>query len=94
MVMLNNAFAESAITDMKTIVPLMYLGILITMVLLVRSFTGTFGALFVILLSSATVSKPGQRRCDGGNVRLGLQRILPPGVAGCPPVLCGIDIEA
>jgi len=52
MVMLNNAFAESSIKDMSTVVPLMYLGILIAMLFLIRSITGTIGALLVIVFSS------------------------------------------
>jgi uncharacterized protein len=52
MVMLNNAFAESSIRDMSTIVPLMYLGILIAMLFLIRSIAGTIGALLVIIFSS------------------------------------------
>jgi uncharacterized protein len=52
-VMLNNAFATSSMGDMQSIVPMMYLGILITMILLLRSFTGTMVTLVVIILSSA-----------------------------------------
>lgn len=52
-VMLNNAFATSSMGDMQSIVPMMYLGILITMIVLLRSFTGTFVTLVVIILSSA-----------------------------------------
>ena len=51
-VMLNNAFATSSMRDMATIVPLMYAGILLTMIVLLRSFAGTFVTLLVILLSS------------------------------------------
>ena len=52
-VMLNNAFATSSMRDMQSIVPMMYLGILVTMVILLRSFAGTFTTLVVIMLSSA-----------------------------------------
>ena len=52
-VMLNNAFATSSMRDMGTIVPIMYLGILFTMVVLLRSFAGTVTTLVVIILSSA-----------------------------------------
>jgi predicted RND superfamily exporter protein len=52
MVLLNNAFAESSIRDMSTVVPLMYLGILIAMLFLIRSIAGTIGALLVIVFSS------------------------------------------
>ena len=51
-VMLNNAFATSSMRDIATIIPIMYLGISITMFLLLRSFAGTFATLVVIALSS------------------------------------------
>ena len=53
MVMLNNAFAESSIRDMTTVVPLMYLGIMATTFFLLRSISGTIGAFLVIIFSSA-----------------------------------------
>ncbi len=53
MVMLNNAFAESSIRDMSTVVPLMYLGIIVTTMFLLRSVSGTVGAFLVIVFSSA-----------------------------------------
>ncbi len=53
MVMLNNAFFESAMNDMSTLVPAMYLIILVTTLLLVRSFSATFGV-FLVLLTSIT----------------------------------------
>ena len=51
MVMLNNAFAESSMGDMATLVPLMYLGILVAMMFLIRSVAGTVGTLMVIIFS-------------------------------------------
>lgn len=51
-VMLNNAFATSSMRDMGSIVPIMYAGILFTMMLLLRSVGGTFSTLLVILFSS------------------------------------------
>ena len=53
MVMLNNAFAESSIRDMTTVVPLMYLGIMAATFFLLRSIAGTIGAFLVIIFSSA-----------------------------------------
>ena len=53
-VMLNNAFGESAIGDMSTLVPLMYLSIIITMGVLLRSVTGTIGSLTVIIITTVT----------------------------------------
>ena len=54
MVMLNNAFQEMSMNDMATMVPAMYLIIIIVALLLVRSITATIGTVFVILLSLMT----------------------------------------
>lgn len=54
MVMMNNAFSESAMLDMQTIIPLMYLGIIITITLLLRSFTSTLTVLAVIFFTTVT----------------------------------------
>jgi len=51
MVMMNNSFAESSINDNATLVPLMFLVVIIGMVLLLRSFSGTFATVIVILFS-------------------------------------------
>ncbi len=53
-VMLNNAFGESAIGDMSTLIPLMYLSIIITMGVLLRSVTGTIGSFTVIIITTVT----------------------------------------
>lgn len=53
-VALNNAFSESAQTDMQTLVPLMYGILLLVMGLLLRSISGTFATLVIITLSAAT----------------------------------------
>ncbi len=50
-VMMNNSFMESSMNDMSSLVPLMYLLIIGTMLLLVRSISATVGTFFVILLS-------------------------------------------
>jgi hypothetical protein len=54
MAMLNNAFQESAMRDMGTLVPLMYVGIIVVMVILLRSLSATLSAVFVIALSLAS----------------------------------------
>ena len=51
MAMLNNAFQESAMKDMATLVPAMYLVITLTIVLLLRSVSATLTTLGVIALS-------------------------------------------
>ena len=51
MAMLNNAFQESAMKDMATLVPTMYLVITLTIVLLLRSVSATIPTLGVIALS-------------------------------------------
>lgn len=53
-VMLNNAFSESAMRDMTTLIPLMYLTIIIVMLILLRSWQGTLGAVLVIVFSTMT----------------------------------------
>ena len=53
-VMLDNAFGESSIQDMTSIMPLMYLGIFTVMALLLRSVAGTFGAVVMIFFSVIT----------------------------------------
>ena len=52
--MLNNAFAESGLRDMKTLIPLMNLVLIAAMILLLRSVSGTVATVAVIGLSSAT----------------------------------------
>ncbi len=50
--MLNNAFSEAGINDMQTLIPLMYLVMIIVMIWLLRSFSGTFATVMVITLST------------------------------------------
>jgi predicted RND superfamily exporter protein len=50
-IFLNNAFAESSMLDMATLVPAMYLVILIVAYLLLRSIMATFLVLFVVVPS-------------------------------------------
>ena len=51
-IMLNNAFIEATVEDMTTLVPLMYLGLLVLLWLFLRSFSGTLGTLLVIVFST------------------------------------------
>ncbi len=53
-VMMNNAFFEASISDIKTLVPFMYVAIIITMLLLLRCLSSTVGTVLVIGLSVAT----------------------------------------
>lgn len=50
-VMMSNAFFESSMKDMQTLLPAMYLIIILTMMLLLRSVGGTFATLLVIVFS-------------------------------------------
>ena len=53
MVMKNTAFSETSISDSSTLVPAMFGIVLLTMRLLLRSFSGTFATLVVIIFSIA-----------------------------------------
>ncbi len=50
--MLNNAFAETGVSDLGTLVPVMFGVILLLTLLILRSVTATFATLLVIMLSS------------------------------------------
>jgi predicted RND superfamily exporter protein len=50
-VMMNNSFPEASKGDLRTLIPIMYLVILTVLWLLLRSFSGTLGTLFVISFS-------------------------------------------
>jgi len=52
-VFMNNAFSESSQHDLKTLIPLMYGALIIAMLFLFRSFTGTFSTVLVIAFSAA-----------------------------------------
>ncbi len=54
LVALNSAFMEASMSDMATLVPLMYGVLLLVMILLLRSGGGTFATLMVIGFSAAT----------------------------------------
>jgi len=49
--MMNNTFAESSQNDSATLMPLMFLFVLVAMSLLLRTFTGTFATVVVIAFS-------------------------------------------
>lgn len=52
--MLNNAFAESGQADAMTLIPFMYLALLVAMILVLRSVTATLATLLVIAFSTVT----------------------------------------
>lgn len=52
--MLNTAFSESAMGDMMTLMPLMYLAIIVIMTYLLRSIFGTISTLMVVFASTFT----------------------------------------
>lgn len=54
MVMLNNAFAEASMKDGSTLVPLMFLIVIIAIGFLLRTISGTFATVLVIVMSIAT----------------------------------------
>ncbi|MEM6490379.1 MAG: MMPL family transporter, partial [Pseudomonadota bacterium] len=51
---LNNAFSEASQNDLSFLIPLMYAGIAVVAILLLRSVTGVFATVVVIALSTAT----------------------------------------
>lgn len=51
MVLMNNAFSEASKLDMKTLVPISFALMLITLAIMIRGFTGTVVTLIVIALS-------------------------------------------
>ncbi len=57
MIMLNNAFQEASQKDIRTLIPLMYAGIVLLLLVLLRSFSAAFGT--VVVIGLATVSAVG-----------------------------------
>src|SRR5210317_1978509 len=53
MVMMNNSFPEVSIHDQQTLVPLMFGIIILTLILLLRSFVATVGTFMIIIFSIA-----------------------------------------
>ncbi len=54
MVMLNNAFSESSMKDMSTLVPVSFAVIMLSLLLLLRGWTGTFSTFWLIMFSIAS----------------------------------------
>ncbi|HIE64415.1 MAG: MMPL family transporter [Nitrospira sp.] len=54
MVMMNNSFSEASQDDMSTLMPIMYLVLIIAMGMMLRSFSGTLATVMVIGLSAFT----------------------------------------
>ena len=52
--MMNNAFQESSILDMQTLIPLMYLIIILAVLALIRSVSATIGTVLLLLMSIIT----------------------------------------
>jgi uncharacterized protein len=53
-IMFDNAFSQATRDDMKTLVPLMFLVLVLVIGLALRSYTGTFATLIIILMSMVT----------------------------------------
>ncbi|MCP4596928.1 MMPL family transporter [Neptuniibacter sp.] len=53
MVMMNNSFAESSLNDNATLVPIMFGVVILGMILLLRTFSGTFATVIIIGFSIA-----------------------------------------
>lgn len=51
MVMMNNSFAESSLSDNATLVPIMFGVVLLGMILLLRTFSGTFATVIIIIFT-------------------------------------------
>ncbi|MDF2181011.1 MMPL family transporter [Neptuniibacter sp. CAU 1671] len=60
MVVMNNSFAEASLHDNATLVPLMFAVVILSMIVLLRTFSGTFATVVIILLSiTATMGLAG-----------------------------------
>lgn len=94
-IMLNNAFAESAVADLITLLPLLIIVILLVMALLVRTISGGFATALVVLLS--VLFGYGAAGWLGiylsGPAMLGLYMILTLAVADCVHVLSSFYYE-
>lgn len=54
MVMMNTSFGEASIGDSSTLIPLMFLVVIVTIGLLLRTITGTISTVLIIIMSIAT----------------------------------------
>ena len=53
MVIMNNTFSESALNDSATLIPLMFVVVIVSIGLLIRTFSGTFATLIIVIASIA-----------------------------------------
>ncbi|MCH7681465.1 MMPL family transporter, partial [candidate division KSB1 bacterium] len=53
-ILLNNAFSESGLNDLQTLVPLMYLVMFVILFLVLRSISGTMSTIIIVFLSTIT----------------------------------------
>ena len=51
MAMMNNAFTEASTNDLQTLMPLMYLAMMLIMIFTLRSFSGTLATMIVVTVS-------------------------------------------
>ena len=51
MAMMNNAFTEASTNDLQTLMPLMYLAMMLIMIFTLRSFSGTLATMIVVTIS-------------------------------------------
>jgi predicted RND superfamily exporter protein len=54
MIMMNTSFGESSISDGSTLIPLMFLVVIVTIGLLLRTITGTISTVLIIIMSIVT----------------------------------------
>ncbi|NQZ23864.1 MAG: MMPL family transporter [Colwellia sp.] len=54
MIMMNTSFGESSISDSSTLIPLMFLVVIVTIGLLLRTITGTISTVLIIIMSIVT----------------------------------------
>jgi len=54
MIMMNTTFGESSISDSSTLIPLMFLVVIVTIGLLLRTITGTISTVLIIIMSIVT----------------------------------------
>ena len=94
-IMLNNAFAESAVSDLKTLMPLLVLSVLLIMGLLVGTISGSFATFIVVILS--VITGYGTAGWLGiylsGPAMIGLYMILTLAVADCVHILSSFYYE-
>jgi uncharacterized protein len=80
--MMNNGFMESGINDMATLIPLMYLVLLVIMMFAIRSWSGTIATLILIMFSTMVAMGA------GGYLAIGLTPVS----ASAPTVILTLAI--